>query len=318
MLWLEMSRDEVHGGGLWGFGQCLWSPTKKTNGASWAFWETLRRVDAGDFVVHLRGKGKRAAFVGFSTAATAGRETKDRPPEPGEWADATSFYHVALQDFVPLDPQRLLSEAFEDSDTELREYYQNNRSARNKERLFYVIQSGRLQCLNGAYLSELSTPLLRLLLNIPLNGSPHAHSVDREVKASENLRQLLTRVGQREFSDGVLLNYSYQCCFPNCDVAEREFLRGAHIARWADAPVMRGQTSNGVCLCLMHDQAFERGMFTLDLDYRVWINDGKAIKSPWAVTHLLPFHGKQIRPSKVPPSREALLQHWERVQCYPS
>src|SRR5215208_3074293 len=29
MLWLEMSRDEAHGGGSWAFGQSLWSPSRK-------------------------------------------------------------------------------------------------------------------------------------------------------------------------------------------------------------------------------------------------------------------------------------------------
>jgi hypothetical protein len=80
MLWLEMSRDEFHGGGSWAFGQSLWSPSRKTNGARWAFWETLLRVGADDPVLHLRGKGDDAAFVGFSTAATDGFETSDRPP----------------------------------------------------------------------------------------------------------------------------------------------------------------------------------------------------------------------------------------------
>src|SRR5919112_630978 len=63
MLWLEMSRDEAHGGGSWAFGQSLWSPSRKTNGTKWAFWNTLLRVEAGDPVLHLRGKGDRATFV---------------------------------------------------------------------------------------------------------------------------------------------------------------------------------------------------------------------------------------------------------------
>src|SRR5215203_5558141 len=45
MLWLEMSRDEAHGGGSWAFGQSLWSPSRKTNGTKWAFWETLLHVE---------------------------------------------------------------------------------------------------------------------------------------------------------------------------------------------------------------------------------------------------------------------------------
>src|SRR5215213_5459026 len=80
MLWLEMSRDEAHGGGSWAFGQSLWSPSRKTNGTKWAFWDTLLHVKTDDPVLHLRGKGDRATFVAFSTAAADGFETSDRPP----------------------------------------------------------------------------------------------------------------------------------------------------------------------------------------------------------------------------------------------
>jgi predicted restriction endonuclease len=132
------------------------------------------------------------------------------------------------------------------------------------------------------------------------------------------LRELLNRVGQREFSDAVRANYGYRCCFPGCDVAERTFLRGSHIARWADEPDRRGDVSNGLCLCLMHDQAFERGLFTVDLELRIWVDPAKAERSPWAVSHLVPYHRGGLRLGTVRPSEEALLQHWECTSCYPS
>ena len=111
-----------------------------------------------------------------------------------------------------------------------------NKAASRKERLFYVIQGGRLQCLNGAYLSEVSRDLARLLLDRTEDRPQHSLSVVREVSTGKRLRELLTRVGQRPFSDIVRENYGTKCCFPDCDVAERTFLRGSHIARWADEP----------------------------------------------------------------------------------
>jgi hypothetical protein len=112
MLWLEMSRDDVHGGGSWAFGQSLWSPSRNTNNTKWAFWETLLRVDTDDPVLYLRGKGDSAAFVAFSTAAADGFETSDRPPSPGEWGYARSFYRVPLRDFTPLADPMLLRDVF--------------------------------------------------------------------------------------------------------------------------------------------------------------------------------------------------------------
>jgi hypothetical protein len=116
-------------------------------------------------VLHLRGKGDRATFVAFSTAAADGFETGDRPPDPGAWGFARSYYRVPLRDFTPLDDPMPLRDVFRRREAKLRSYFTGNRTASRKERLFYVIQGGRLQCLNGAYLSEVSGELARLLLD---------------------------------------------------------------------------------------------------------------------------------------------------------
>lgn len=317
MLWLEMSRDEVHGGGSWAFGKSLWSPSRKRDNTRWAFWDTLLRVETHDPVLHLQGKGKNAAFVGFSAAAADGFETTDHPPDPGEWGFAQSFYRVPLRDFTALEAPLLLRDVFGRHDAELRSYFLQNKSAASKERLFYVIQADRLQCLNGAYLSEASSDLACLLLDRPVDVHQSPMDIVREARTGERLREVLTRVGQRAFSDLVRRNYGTQCCFPGCDVKEGAFLRGSHVARWADAPELRGDVKNGLCLCLMHDQAFERGLFTVDLDLHVWVDPDKASQSPWATTHLIPHHGQGLRAGKVDPSEEALLLHWERTSSYP-
>ncbi len=186
MLWLEMSRDEAHGGGSWAFGQSLWSPSRKTNRTKWAIWETLLHVETDDPVLHLRGRGDRATFVAFSTAAADGFETSDRPPSPGAWSYARSFYRVPLRDFTPLADPMLLRDIFRRRDAELRSYFIGNKAASRKERLFYVIQAGRLQCLNGAYLSEVSRELARLLLD-RTEDMPQ-HSLQRRAKTLTRVR----------------------------------------------------------------------------------------------------------------------------------
>jgi putative restriction endonuclease len=210
-----------------------------------------------------------------------------------------------------------LREVFAKRDTELRHYFLNNRSAIEKERLFFVIQADRLQCLNGAYLSQVSAELVRLVLDQPMYIQKQTHSLLQEVSTGEQLRTLMSRIGQDEFSNRVRKNYGMSCCFPDCDIAERGFLEGAHIARWSDAPELRGEISNGLCLCLMHDQAFEQGLFTIDLEMNVWVNLDKANRSSWAKTHLLQYHKRELRQGNIQPSVEALLRHWERTSCYP-
>lgn len=92
MIYLEMSRDEQHGGGTWAFTNCVWAPTEKKGGGSWPFWQKVLKVRAGDLVIHLRGKSPNAYFVGYSTAMADGFKTTRRPPSAGEWDYAESFF----------------------------------------------------------------------------------------------------------------------------------------------------------------------------------------------------------------------------------
>lgn len=145
----------------------------------------------------------------------------------------------------------------------------------------------------------------------------YASGIDREqphlpISTDESLRSSRGRVGQSRFSSAVRSNYGDQCCFPGCDVAEPEFLVGAHIARWADVEHLRGDVANGLCLCLMHDKAFELGLFKLDDDIRVVPKNDTSNR--WAQDCIKPFAGKAIRVGKVKPSVEAIRHHRSRVE----
>lgn len=320
-MWLEMSRDLLHGGVGWEFGECLWSPTHKNPRGTWPYWETLRQIKEGDLVFHLRGKGKRAAFVGFSSADSAGYIANHRPPDPAQWSYAAAFYRVPLTNYTPfVDPIPLTSVLIA-QDASLRKYLLNNRSLPRLQRrhLFYVVQSGRLQCLNGAYLSEVDAELAELLFGRDVIGNQNAsRPISVTVRTGEQLAQCRRRIGQKDFSIQVRANYEERCCFPGCTIGEPELLVGSHIARWADAAALRGLASNGLCLCLFHDKAFEYGMFTLTLDHRISINHERAKKSPWAQQNLSPHGNEAIRPGLAKPSTESIRKHWERIGFIPS
>lgn len=112
MIWLEMSRDEEHGGTGWGFTECLWSPTIKKNGARWPYWGATGQVRRGDVILHLRGRTHNAFFVGHSIASNDGHETQKRPPSPGEWAFATTFYRTDLAGFERFEQPIKLDDVF--------------------------------------------------------------------------------------------------------------------------------------------------------------------------------------------------------------
>jgi putative restriction endonuclease len=323
-LWIEMARDPVHGAGSWEFTKCLWSPTikKGIRGENWPYWNSLLRVRAGDAVLHLRGMGGKAEFVGFSTAETDGFETTEAPPVLGIWNYAKKFYRVNLKDYRPFNVPIKLRQLFKEKDSEFRHYFIENKGLPkiSRKQIFFVVQGGKLQCLNGAYLSEADSDLQHIIFGAQISKSPTTSGrVADHVPTSEAMRDLTSRIGQAVFSEMVRANYNSSCCFPDCAVIERAFLVGAHIARWNDEPSLRGEISNGLCLCLLHDKAFEQGLFTLALDHTVVINEKHRIFSegPWCRQCLIPFKGQKIKLGKIKPSEQALRLHWERIGFRP-
>ncbi|MGD0383401.1 MAG: HNH endonuclease, partial [Thermoguttaceae bacterium] len=235
--------------------------------------------------------------------------TDQRPPKPGQWGHATSFYRVPLHDYCPFDEPIPLATIFTHHGDRLTQYHQMHSPAnsRNGRFLFYVPQAGRLQCQNGAYLSEIDAELTEIIF-----GNATSHQDFQSVRTGFGIAMLHTRIGQQAFSEAVRENYSEQCCFPCCPVNDRAFLVGAHIARWSDSPELRGNVANGLCFCLMHDKAFEDGLFVLDPQFRV-MPTPFAKDSPWAITNILPFANQQIKIGQVQPALTCLQLHWRRV-----
>lgn len=312
MIWIEMSRDDMHGGGEWGFAKCLWSPAYKqgTRNSSWLFWNNILQVQKEDVVIHLRGKGHKANFVGYSVAATDGHETLERPPHAGMWGYATSFFRVLLKDYQEFEAPINLHDFFTVHKEALITYLHKFQSSPTNR--FFVLQSNRLQCLNGAYLSKCDEELLSLILNREAENSLAV--VSSHISTSEIWRKVKQRVGQTQFSDAVKKNYHNKCCFPGCKVNDPKFLVGSHIARWVDTPDKRGSISNGLCLCVLHDKAFENGYFSLDDELRIIISYKIEIQaSNVFIEHIKPFEHEKIDFAEILPDKESIKEH--RFRC---
>lgn len=315
-MWLEMTRDSVHGGAGWGLGECLWSPTYKNPKGSWPFWDVLKKIKRGDLVLHLVGKTNRQVFDGYSVAAADGAITSERPPAPGAWGYANSYYRVPLVSYQKFADPIKLAEVFSAQDGLLREYFRKNKTRQRaqKELLFFVEQAGRLQCLNGAYMSEVSDELGGILLGPDFSGSQRQQRLAAiSANTGEQIAQIRARAGQSQFSRNVKDNFGNKCCFPGCDIEESAFLVGAHIARWADHPDLRGRTDNGLCLCLIHDKAFEIGLFTITEDFYVSVNADKAAEMGSLGNKLIAESGKKIKGSQIKPAVNAIKAHWGRI-----
>lgn len=310
-IWIEMSRDIEHGGGEWGFTQCIWAPTYKNgegSNKSWLFWDNVNKVKKGDLIFHLRGKGKKAEIVGYSIAKTDGYRTEECPPVAGEWAYCNSFYKAILTDYSGFENSINIYQLFSDKELELKDYYEKKSKPKN---LFFTIQSSRLQCLNGGYLSEVDEALLKIILDSTEKFKDESANIGLSVSTSTVLRQVKARVGHERFATNVKNNYNNRCCFPGCQIDEKEFLVASHIARWADNIEKRGDTSNGLCFCPIHDKAFELGYFSLDDDFRIYA-ERTMDHSPIFKKYISQFIGLPISKGRVEPDREALKEHRKR------
>lgn len=318
-MFIEMSRDLSHGGGTWAFPNCVWAPSAKENGGTWPFWSKVLEVRAGDVVIHLRGITPNAHFVGYSRAAGDGFESSQRPPDPKGWAFAKTFLRADLEDFTPFYRPINLSTVFDVRRQELETYFEKNKSrGSGRLNLFYVRQAGRLQCLNGAYLSDVDNELFGALFDEPLPAESQREQVSPvTVETGWQLATIRSRIGQTAFSKAIKKLYGGVCCFPGGTVNDARFLVGAHIARWTDNESLRGNLGNGLCLCLMHDRAFELGIFTLDEQFRVVVNPREAETQAALVRGVLAGKQQQIKLASVLPLTEALLEHWIRVDIAP-
>ncbi|MDX8458191.1 HNH endonuclease [Mesorhizobium humile] len=314
MLYLEMSRDDVHGGGSWGFTKCIWAPVRKENGGSWPFWSKVGDVEAGDLILHLRGVPPSAEFVGYSIAASNGYSTVDRPPEPKGWSFSDAFYRADLEQFTPFEAPVNLNDLFKVRREPLEAYFERNKvKGTDKRNIFFVRQAGRLQCLNGAYLSEVDDELLGALFDDDVQRPAERDYAN--VKTASVLAVVRRRVGQQQFAQEVKALYGGRCCFPGCAVDDDRFLVASHIARWSDNVSLRGHIGNGLCLCLTHDRAFELGLYTLDAEFRIHVNP--AAKRSAVVETIAQSNGEPMRLASTLPLQEALLEHWVRIGADP-
>lgn len=147
---------------------------------------------------------------------------------------------------------------------------------------------------------------------------PHRSTLTIEEQTSKSVatRQVerigTSRIGQSSFSEAVRSNYQHRCCFPGCTVDHDSLLVGAHIARWSDEEGIRGDVSNGLCLCALHDKAFEFGMFVLTDEFFVQVVIDGICNSTWVKYNLVPSNGMQIVLGKTKPSIDAVRAHRKR------
>lgn len=118
------------------------------------------------------------------------------------------------------------------------------------------------------------------------------------------------RLVQSFFRRSVLASYGYKCSF--CGLELREFLNASHIIPWSESVELRAKPQNGLCLCVIHDRAFDRKLISVDADYRLLISKQlkKANPLPLHRVAFLDLEGQRINlPGKFLPDPACLARH---------
>jgi len=119
-----------------------------------------------------------------------------------------------------------------------------------------------------------------------------------------------SRGGVVELRQAVLENYGHKCSI--CSIDADELLCASHIARWADFPDHRGNLSNVISFCSLHDTMFENGFFYIGDNREVIINQS-LIFSDSVLEKLSEVDGKIIEAKRYNPQLEFIKLHRTRI-----
>jgi len=125
--------------------------------------------------------------------------------------------------------------------------------------------------------------------------------------------QVNVRVGQQFFRRAVLSAYQEKCAISQLSVPK--LLVASHIVPWKESQSQRLNPRNGICLSVLHDKAFDKGILTIAPDMTVKVSKRWADKADgFFASSIAAFHGKPIsKPEKFAPLDEFLEFHRESV-----
>jgi putative restriction endonuclease len=97
-----------------------------------------------------------------------------------------------------------------------------------------------------------------------------ALDVDPIEVPTEAVRETKVWRVQHRFRQHILENYQEQCCI--CGIPIPKLLVASHIIPWSEQPPLRLAPTNGLCLCAIHDRAYETGLLGITPDYRIEVS----------------------------------------------
>ena len=132
---------------------------------------------------------------------------------------------------------------------------------------------------------------------------------------SDHFARTKVRKGQQLFRAAVLSAYNNSCCITG--LSDDRFLIASHIRPWRIDIQNRLNPSNGLCLSLMFDKAFDSGLITFSDDYRLLLSNElrDQQRNAYMAATFFAHQGAVLQlPSKFSP--DATLLAWHREHCF--
>lgn len=124
-------------------------------------------------------------------------------------------------------------------------------------------------------------------------------------------RVVKSRNFQQAFRNRLLDCYQSKCAM--CNVDSKLFLRGCHIVPVSDDTKIAADLKNGICLCVFHDVAFEKGLISISNQYEVIVAESFNPTSSVLENAISILDGKKIRkPIKNCPDKSYLKRHRDK------
>ncbi len=120
-----------------------------------------------------------------------------------------------------------------------------------------------------AGMAEKSEAAFEALMNGDISQEP-ATEFQQPSGPSEVERTVKTRRLQTFFRNAVLASYENRCALTGMGI--QQLLVASHIIPWSENEGRRADPTNGLCLNVLHDKAFDRRLITFDEDYRLIVS----------------------------------------------
>lgn len=131
--------------------------------------------------------------------------------------------------------------------------------------------------------------------------------------SSERPAVVLVRLHQAFFRRTILSSYETSCCI--CGIDLPSLLTASHIIPWSRNKELRTDPQNGLCLCALHDKAFDRGLVSISPTLEIAVSARVSIsRCEFTRTAITDFANRKIRlPRRFAPKQECLEWHMQNV-----